>query len=113
MKTPIRLVLSTVVLLTSMWAAPGAFAEEPLRSETVKFPDLNVDTPSGAQTLYSRIHEAAKRVCEQRDPVMQAGVLSCIRKTEANAIQYLNLPQLTAYYQGKTGNRSQPVIAQR
>jgi UrcA family protein len=113
MKTPIRRVLPTVMLLTSVWVVPGAFAEEPLRSETVKFPDLNVDTPAGAQALYSRIHAAAKRVCEQRDPVMQAAVLPCIRKAEANAVQYLNLPQLTAYYRGKTGNQSQPIIAQR
>lgn len=46
MKTANRssLVFSTAVLLASVWVVPSAFADEPVRSETVKFQDLNVDT---------------------------------------------------------------------
>jgi UrcA family protein len=112
MNTANRLILSTAMLLASVWVVPGAFAEEPVRSETVKFYELKVDTPAGAQALYSRIHAAAKRVCEDTDPVMRPGVIACARKAEARAIQTLNLPQLTAYYRQKTGNQS-PLIAQR
>ena len=112
MKTANRLVLSTAMLLASVWVVPGAFAEEPVRSETVKFYDLKVDKPASVQALYSRIHAAAKHVCADDDPVMQAGVIACTSRAEARAIQTLNLPQLTAYYREKTGNRS-PLIAQR
>jgi UrcA family protein len=34
-----------------------------VRSETVKFQDLNVGTPAGVEALYGRIHSAAVRVC--------------------------------------------------
>jgi len=100
------------MLLASVWVVPGAFAEEPPRSQTVKFNDLNVDTPAGVQALYSRIHAAAKSVCAETDPVMRLGAIRCIGKAEAKAIQTLSLPQLTAYYRQKTGNQS-PLIAQR
>jgi UrcA family protein len=112
MKNANRLVLSTAMLLASVWVVPGAFADEQVRSETVKFNDLKVDTPAGVQTLYSRIHAAARRVCEGNDPVMRLGAIKCASKAEAKAIQSLSLPQLTAYYREKTGNRS-PLIAQR
>lgn len=112
MKTANRLVLSTAMLLACVWVVPGAFADEPVRSQTVKFNDLNVDTPAGTQTLYSRIHAAAKRVCEETDPVIQPGAIACARKAEARAIETLSLPQLTAYYREKNGNQSL-LIAQR
>jgi UrcA family protein len=106
------LVFATAALLASAWV-PSAFADAVVRSETVKFHDLDVNTPAGAQTLYTRLHGAAMRVCEETDPVMRARATVCARNSEANAIQKLNLPQLTAYYRGKTGNQSQPLIAGR
>jgi UrcA family protein len=112
MKTANRLALSTATLLASVWTVPGAFAEEPVRSETVKFYDLKVDTPASVQALYSRIHAAAKHVCADDDPVMQAGVIACTSRAEERAIQTLNLPQLTAYYQKRSGNQP-PRLAQR
>jgi UrcA family protein len=113
-KTPNRipLALSAAMLLTCVWAAPSAFADEQVRSETVKFHDLNVDTPEGVQALYGRIHAAAKRVCSETDPILQQGAASCARKAEANAIEKLSLPQLTAYYKIKKGEHT-PLIAAR
>jgi UrcA family protein len=116
-KTPNRvpLALSTAMLLTCVWAVPSAFADERVRSETVKFQDLNVNTPEGVQALYGRIHAAARRVCSETDPILQRGAASCARKAEANAIQKLNLSRLTAYYKvkTKTGDHTQPLIAGR
>lgn len=116
-KTPnrIALTLSTAMLLTCVWAASSAFADEQVRSERVKFQDLNVDTPEGVQALYGRIHAAAKRVCSESDPVMQAAEIACARKAEGNAIEKLNLSQLTAYYKikTKTGDHTQPLVAAR
>ena len=116
-KTTIRipLALSTAMLLTCVWAGSSAFADEQVRSETVKFHDLNVETPDGVQALYGRIHAAAKRVCSDDDPVMRQAVAACARKAEGNAIEKLNLSQLTAYYKikTKTGDHTQPLVAAR
>jgi UrcA family protein len=112
-KTRIPLALATAMSLTCVWGASSAFADEEVRSERVKFQDLNVDTQEGVQALYSRIHAAAKRVCFESDPVLQAGQMACARKAEANAIEKLNLSQLTAYYKIKTGDHTQPLVAAR
>jgi UrcA family protein len=116
-KTPNRLplALATAMLLTSVWGASSAFADEEVRSETVKFQDLNVNTPEGVQALYGRIHAAANRVCSDSDPVLRQGAAACARKAEGSAIEKLNLSQLTAYYKMKTknGDHTQPLVAAR
>jgi UrcA family protein len=114
-KTRILHALATATLLTCVWGASSAFADEQVRSEKVKFQDLNVTTPEGVQALYGRIHAAAGRVCFQSDPVLREAQSSCARKAEANAIEKLNLSQLTAYYKikTKTGDHTQPLLATR
>jgi UrcA family protein len=114
-KTPnrIALALSTATLLTCVWAASNAFADEQVRSETVKFQDLNVNTPEGAQALYGRIHAAAKRVCYVSDSVLEQASAACARKAEGDAIQKLNMSQLTAYYKIKTGGHTPLLVAAR
>jgi UrcA family protein len=114
-KTRIPFVLATAISLTWVWGASNAFADEQVRSERVKFQDLNVETPEGVQALYGRIHAAAKRVCSESDPVLRAGVSACISKADGNAIAKLNLPQLTAYYKikTKTSDHAQPLVAAR
>jgi UrcA family protein len=114
-KTRIPLALATVISLTWVWGASNAFADEQVRSERVKFADLNVETQEGVQALYGRIHAAAKRVCAENDPVLKAAVGACISKADSNAIAKLNLPQLTAYYKIKTksGDNTQPLVAAR
>jgi len=114
-KTRIPLAFAAAMLLTGMWGASSAFADEQVRSERVKFHDLNVETPEGVQALYGRIHAAALRVCAESDPVMRAAVGACARKAESNAIEKLNLSQLTAYYKTKTtgGDHTPPLVAAR
>jgi UrcA family protein len=101
------------MLLACALATSNAFAGNEARSETVKFQDLNVDTPAGVEALYNRIHWAAKRVCAESDPVAARGVGACIRKAEGKAISDLNLPGLTAYYQMKTGGHGDSLTASR
>jgi len=103
------------MLLACTWAISTAFAGEQVRSETVKFPDLDVNTSEGVQTLYGRIHAAAWRVCttNSSDPFYQFGARNCARNAEAKAIATLNLPQLTTFYRMKTGDQSQPLSASR
>jgi UrcA family protein len=109
------LAFSTAMLLACVWAGSTAYAGEELRSQTVKFQDLNVNTPEGVRALYSRIHAAAWQVCSSTtgDPIEQMGARACARKAEAKAIETVNLPQLTAFYRTKTGDRTQPLSASR
>jgi UrcA family protein len=104
---------STATLLACVWVVSTAFAGEQFRSETVKFQDLNLNTTAGVQALYGRIHAAAWRVCSSNEPVQQLGSSSCARKAEAEAIEKVNVPELTAFYRAKTGNNSQPLSASR
>lgn len=83
---------------------------------TVRFADLDLSRPEGAQTLYSRLRGAAEQVCEQ---VRSESGLSwafreqkaCIDKATAAAIAKVNRPLLTAYWQSKTGPRTLPAVA--
>src|SRR5579862_9217996 len=103
----------TTAMLLAFAVVPGAHANEQPRSETVKFQDLNTDTPEGVQALYDRIHSAATRVCSESDALQQIAAKACARKAEARAVAQLSLPQLTAYFQMKTGARVQQLTANR
>src|SRR5215469_7881224 len=110
---PLPLAFSAAMLLACVWAVSTAFAGEQVRSETVKFSDLNVNTSEGVQALYGRIHAAAWRVCRtpSAESLYQIGARSCAKAAETKAIEGLNLPQLTAFYQAKTGGHTQPLSA--
>jgi UrcA family protein len=107
---------SILACATAMWlacvlVASNAYADD-LRSETVKFADLNVGTSAGAEALYGRIHAAARRVCDQPSGEMEA-IRRCVTKAESEAIGKVNFPLLTAYYEKKTGKRPQELTAKR
>jgi UrcA family protein len=104
----------TAMLLACVLVASSAFADDQVRSETVKFQDLNVGTPAGAETLYFRIHSAARRVCSRPGDVWEMALASsCIKDAEARAVQKVNLPMLTAYYETKTGRHTEALTAKR
>jgi UrcA family protein len=112
---PVPLAVAAAMLLACVWAVSTAFAGEQVRSETVKFSDLNVNTSEGMQALYGRIHAAAWRVCSttSTDPLVRLETRDCARKAEAKAVETVNLPQLTAFYRMKTGDHRQPLSASR
>jgi UrcA family protein len=116
-KTAKRMPLAcpAALLLMSVWAISPALAGDQVRTETVKFSDLNVNGSEGVQALYGRIHAAAWRVCSSTssDPFYQFGARNCARNAEAKAIENVNLPQLTAFYRMKTGDHTQPLSASR
>jgi len=111
----VPLAFSAAMLLACVSAVSTAFAGEAPRSQTVKFQDLNLDTQGGVQALYKRIHAAAWRVCltSSADEIYREAARDCARKSEAKAIETVNLPQLTAFYRVKTGNHAQPLSANR
>jgi UrcA family protein len=101
------------MLLAGVLVASDALADEEVRSETVKFADLNVDNQAGVETLYTRLRSAARRVCSETDPTRQYAATECTRNSLARAVEKVNLPLLTAYYQTKTGNHGEPLTAKR
>jgi UrcA family protein len=107
-------IAAAALMLGGLLSTGGAFASEPGMgpSETVKFADLNTDSPAGIAALYSRIHAAALRVCTSgsRDLSQLAAEKSCTIDAEARAVKQLNVGGLTAYFQAKTG-RAIPTLA--
>ena len=102
---------ATALLLACGLVASNAHGDE-VRSETVKFADLNVGTSAGAEALYGRIHAAARHVCDY-PLAWRAALSACMTKAESEAIGKVNVPLLTALYQRKTGNSSQEFTANR
>ena len=111
------LVLSTAMLLAaSASITSNAYADEQFRVETVNFQDLDVHTPAGAQALYGRIRAAANRVCDSNilgHPFSGLLAAVCARKAVAKAVEQLNLPALTAYYNMSTGGKAPTLIGKR
>ena len=103
---------AVAMALATALVAPNAQAGGPVRSETVKFADLDLNTSAGAEALYRRIHAAAWRLCEQ-PAGEQAATASCMSKTESDAVGKVNAPLLTAFYQKKTGTPPQTITANR
>jgi len=104
-------------LIAAAFLSPKVFAAEPtdsVRTQTVKFEDLNLSTQAGTVALYQRIHQAAKQVCEQGD-ARDLGAMqmqrSCIVRAESRAVDNVHSGALSAYYQTKLGH-TYAVVAQ-
>jgi UrcA family protein len=77
--------------------------------QTVKFQDLNIGSSDGAAALYQRVHVAAQHVCFagwDKNPVKVERAEACASEAEARAVNQLNVPELTAYYQMQTNRDS-------
>jgi UrcA family protein len=78
----------------------------------VKYGDLNVTSPSGAATLYSRIRAAAENVCHpfnNRDFASKKLLAACVHKAMSDAVNEVNQPALFTIYNAKTGT-SKPIL---
>ena len=97
---------AAVVLLASAFVVPNAFAGDPVygevRTEDIKFDDLNLATTAGEDALHKRIQAAANRVCavssdHQLYQRASAASNKCSKEALARAIEKINLPALTAF----------------
>jgi UrcA family protein len=104
--TPPVLCLAAAATLTS--AAP-AFAQtsDTVPSVSVKYRDLHIGSPAGAQVLLKRIEAAANTVCGGTPDIRQLGQWTtfeaCRRSAVARAVVAVDSPMLTA-----TAHRSFP-----
>ncbi len=72
------------------------------KSATVRFADLNLESPEGARALYSRIRSAAASLCGEQfslwDGNRSREWKDCYRTTIERAVVRLNRPALTAVH---------------
>jgi UrcA family protein len=99
------LVISGLLFAESgMAVAPGDEAP----SVTVRYHDLNLNSPEGVAALYQRIHTAAVDVCKQAEgPQLVDRIFwnqwnDCVAHAVANAVKAVQNEKLSAYYWERT-----------
>jgi UrcA family protein len=100
-----RVWLGALAVLCMGAAMPSAFADirtDSADSITVKYADLDLSKPAGAETLYLRIKRAARMVCSHNVDAWDGRRLThereCVDDSIANAVKHVNNSTLTAMY---------------
>jgi UrcA family protein len=95
------LVISGLLFAESgMAVTPGDEAP----SVTVRYHDLNLNSPEGAAALYRRIQTAADDVCKQAEGPQVVNRIfwnewnDCVAQAVANAVKAVHNEKLSAYY---------------
>lgn len=92
-----------LVALTLAFAATVSHAQSTVNTAriTVRYAELDVTKPAGAQALYRMIQQAAFDVCDGyvgRFSQMQTLKSACYKDAVANAVAAVGSPQLTALH---------------
>jgi len=95
------LAVSAFALLSALSHGRAAAADTP-PSEHVRYADLDLNRPAGIETLYRRLSQAARNVCESysssHTPDMQWQRRRCVALAMANAVKDVGNPALTARF---------------
>jgi UrcA family protein len=104
-------------MATSALADPPAVPPLVAKSTTVRFADLNLQSPEGARALYARIRTAAAELCGEQFSLWDGNRLrewkTCYRATIDRAVVQLNRPALTAMHRDSTPGRTAAPIGQQ
>ena len=77
-------------------------------SRVVRYDDLNIATPAGAEALYRRIKDAARDVCGEPTIIgsylVTASWKDCVAGSVRSAVLKINQPTLTTYYSARLRN---------
>lgn len=95
-----------LALLVCLMGITPAWSNTPdLPTVTVRYADLDLSSPAGANALYGRIQAAARQVCGYpgTDLIEQSSWRSCYRSAVGNAVRKVNSPLLIAVHTGKPG----------
>ena len=99
-------VVATVAVIAFSLPAIASADELAGRSEKVTYSDLNVEKEAGAQSLYRRIQQAAKRVCgvesirTVRGARIEAEQRSCYHESLNQAVAEVGSETLNAIHEG-------------
>ncbi|HEV7611185.1 MAG TPA: UrcA family protein [Steroidobacteraceae bacterium] len=105
--------ISSCVLASVLVIPPGVCAESPgqLPTKLVRFADLNLHDRDGVELLYRRIQGAARDVCGPSERtgsrIRSAAWQACMANAVKTAVQRVDRPMLTAYYDEHHGQRIQ------
>ena len=86
--------------------AERVVAAAPMKSVTVNYADLNLNTPAGVEALYARLRAASRSVCDlglRRALAEVVASRSCFREVLATAVGSANMPTLTARHRTASG----------
>jgi len=101
------LLLATLGWLSACTDVAAAEQASEVTTRRVRYADLDLTRDAGAATLYSRIHVAARQVCEPAYGIRTLKVFEpthrCIEAAITRAVADVNAPALTSYYLAKTG----------
>ena len=98
------LALLVIPTLSSAGAGVAVARGDEAPSVTVRYHDLNLNSPQGVADLYERIHAAALIVCKSAEGsqfvnrVFWSGWNDCINHAEANAVNTVHNEKLSAYH---------------
>jgi UrcA family protein len=98
-----HLATSLIGALTLYAVSSAGFAATPpdeARRQVVRFADLDLTRPAGAQELYHRIRYAAHNVCDTYDRLDRDR--DCIEQAIARAVADVGAPLLTTRHQAST-----------
>ena len=89
-------------------AGLAASSSDGVPQEVVRFADLDLTRPAGAQELYRRIQHAARDVCEATGTGPYSIALryrDCTNQAIARAVTEVDAPLLTARYEATAGRQ--------
>jgi UrcA family protein len=96
--------LAALAILSAGLEVTQAAEEAP--TKTVSFSDLDLSHMSGAKALFRRLKLAAEEVCtplESADHIRAMEYKACVANAESNAVQHINKPLLTQYFESIEG----------
>ena len=86
------------------WDCIAATPSKDVRTEVVRFADLDLTRAAGAQELYRRIEQAARDACEPRGAYYYGLHVdtTCRKSAIARAVSHVDAPLLTEHQQTLT-----------
>jgi UrcA family protein len=96
--------VGALTLCPLSWDCLAVAPSNELRTETVRFADLDLTRAAGAQELYRRIRQAAREVCQADGSSVwyPSGYLECRSTAIARAVTDIGAPLLTEYHRALT-----------
>jgi UrcA family protein len=103
--TPVGWTAVAVMLASHAVTASATALDPETPRRIVRFADLDIEHAAGAASLYARITNAAREVCEPRftwQVSFNLEAIRCRQKSVERAVQDVNSSELTSYHQMKT-----------